>query len=167
MKIRIAFLSSLLLFGIPLLASAHGALQKVVEGKYLVNFTPAPFAPTVGKEQQNMLALSDFQENLIEKNSIFNVEIRKDEKAVFRVQNQVAKGGLLPFSYTYEEPGEYELFITFKIPGDSNLYEPDHFMIEVLPKPISRGSLMAIWLAIGLAVGLLIRRRQPRRRRMS
>ncbi len=165
MKIRIAFLSSLLLFGIPLLASAHGALQKVVEGKYLVNFTPAPYSPMVGKAQQNMIAISDFQENLIEKNIIFNVEIRQDEEIVFTLQNQVATGGLLPFSYTYEEAGDYELFATFKIPGDSHLYESEDFMITVVPQASSGGSLIVTWLVVGFVMGFLIRRKQPRRRR--
>src|SRR5689334_4354039 len=84
-------------------ASAHGAMQKIVEGRYLLNLTSAPIAPVAGKEQQNLLAISDLSDNLIERNAFFDIEIRKNDVAVYQAHNLMATGGLLSFNYTFKD----------------------------------------------------------------
>ncbi len=85
---RILLACSLLL--IPSALSAHGTMQKIVEGKYVLNLSSAPLAPDAGKRQQNVLSLSDVETNtLIPKASIFTVEIRKDETVIHRFETSL------------------------------------------------------------------------------
>lgn len=154
---------SAVLLALPLALSAHGGMQKIAEGKYLVNISSAPIAPYVGQEQQNIIALSDVETNsLIELNSVFDIEIRKDEKVLYAESNVVAEGGLLQFNYTYPEPGIYELFTRFHLPDDDHVYEPEDFWIQVHPAPSGEmtqeksGNKLGVGMAIGIAIGISI-----------
>lgn len=138
MRIRLlsslAFITGLLFLQI-LPVAAHGTMQKIVEGKYLVNLSSAPIAPYVGQEQQNIIAISDVAtDSLITKSSVFDIELHKDDKPVYVGRNLVGTGGLLSFHYTYPSAGTYELFIKFHFPSDSHIYEPEDYWVQVNPK---------------------------------
>lgn len=164
---RALLIATLLL--IPSLASAHGAIQKIAGGKYLLNLSSAPLAPEAGQEQQDILAISTVaDDSLVAKNVVFHVEIHKDDKPIFTADNLVATGGLLPFKYTYPTPGLYEFFATFKVPGDATVYEPEDIWVQVIEPqaaattskgalPLGLGGLVA-GIVIGLLAGRMIAR---------
>ncbi len=146
---------------LPAAAGAHGAMQKIVDGKYLLNLTSIPIAPYAGQEQQNIVAVSDLQENLIKENAVFGIELKQNDTVVYSAKNLVATGGLLPFLYTYAKPGNYELFFAFQMPGDPTLYQPQDYWIQVVEKPqaVSGSSAIPTVLAgvLGLVSGFLFR----------
>lgn len=113
-------------------ASAHGTMQKITEGKYLLNLSSAPIAPMAGQEQQNILAISDIATNdLIAKNIVFDMEIRLAGTVIHTQKNLVATGGVLQFNYTYPQAGIYELAAHFRFPGSAHVFAPEDYWVQV------------------------------------
>lgn len=148
-----------LLIGIaPAAASAHGAMQKIVEGRYLMNLTSVPIAPVVGQKQSNIFALSDAAtNNFITENSVFFITVKKNGKTFYTSPLLTATGGLLAFDYAYPEPGTYELQAMFRFPGDEYQYMPDDYWVQVNEVPIisvsSTGNIM-ISVLCGFVLGI-------------
>lgn len=150
------FLGMLLL---PFAASANGGIKEVAEGKYMVNLSAAPIAPYIGEKQSMLLSFADIFGNLIEKDISVDLSLHYEQRPVFSQENLLAKNGVLPFEYTYENPGLYELFVAFRLPDEpDHTYMPEDFLIEVKEKYGSRSAwppLITGLLAGGLA-GILL-----------
>ncbi len=155
MKTSLVTFSIAALLVLPSIASAHGALEKITEGKYLLNLTSAPLAPMAGQEQQNILAVSDLQENVIP-HTTFSVEVRKDDKVLFHADKLVATGGLLSFHYTYPASGLYELAASFRIGNDPHVYNPEDYWVEVTarPEPATSSSFPIVPFAFAILIAL-------------
>ena len=134
--------SSLLIFGIlalsavegllPLATSANGGIKQVAEGKYMVNLSAAPIAPFIGQKQSMLLGFADIYGNLIEQDISVDLSLRYERIPIFEQKNLVADNGVLPFEYTYDKPGLYELLVAFRMPDEpDHTYMPEDFMIDV------------------------------------
>ncbi len=128
---RVSIIGGILLL-IPLASSAHGGIQKIVEGTYLLNFSGSPIAPEAGKQQQGLLSVSDLQNSLVKRDAVFDIEVRKDHQVIERRQNVAATGGLLNIRFTYPEPGFYEVAAKFHFAGDAHWYEPEDFEVQAV-----------------------------------
>lgn len=151
---------------LPFAVSANGGIKEVAEGKYMVNLSAAPIAPYVGEKQSMLLGFADIFGNLIEKDISVDLTLKYQHETLLEQKNLIADNGVLPFQYTYEEPGLYELFVAFRLPDElEHTYMPEDFMIDVKEKyatteatsspvfPILLGGV------IGFLIGFLIGKR--------
>ena len=144
-------------------ALADGGNQKVVEGKYIVNISSSPIAPFQGEKQAMLISFADISNRLIKEDIAVDLRLsRKLGQTVFEKKGLVAEGGILPFEYIYNEPGLYELFVTFYLPQDpKKAHQPEDFLIEVKPKntTINFYWLAGIFIILGFALGFLLGKR--------
>ena len=117
---------------LPLVASANGGIKEVAEGKYMVNLSAAPIAPFVGEKQSMLLGFADIYGNLIQKDISVDLTLKYQQETLLEQKNLTAENGVLPFQYTYDKPGLYELFVAFRLPDEpDHTYMPEDFMIDV------------------------------------
>ncbi len=154
---RLLSLAAFLALALPVTAGAHGAMQKIVEGRYLMNLTSVPIAPVVGQKQSNLFALSDAATNtFITADSVFFITVKKNGKTLYTSPLMTATGGLLAFDYAYPEPGTYELQAMFRFPDDDHQYMPDDYWVQVNETPAPAASPVdtaIIALLIGIVLG--------------
>lgn len=157
--------SSILLIGflLPLAVSANGGIKEIAEGKYMVNLSAAPIAPFIGEKQSMLLGFADIYGNLIQKDISVDLTLKYQHQTLLEQKNLTADNGVLPFQYTYEKPGIYELFVAFRLPDEpDHTYMPEDFMIDVkdrqsspqpIPPIISIAAVGFVGLALGFAFG--------------
>jgi|GEM_PF-4533442 len=147
----------LLLFFTPLSTAANGGMQKVAEGKYIVNVSAAPIAPYVGETQKLLIGFADISGTLIEKDFSVDLALHFKGKTILDQKNLLAKNGILPFDYTYRQPGIYELFVRFRLPDEPNhTYTPEDFLIDVKEKYGGARASPLLGFVIGGAMCLLM-----------
>ena len=130
------------------LVSANGGDQRLVEkGKYFINLSRAPFTPHVGVKTSFVASFFDVATNrLISENLIVRVRISKlgdapKGKFVFEQDNIAVKGGVLEFSYTFNEAVLHEIFFDFAFASNQEkVYNAPDFLIDVQPSQSSEKS---------------------------
>lgn len=155
------------LFLAPVVSFANGGDQRVVEDKYFINLSRAPFTPRVGVKTSFLASFVDIQKNkLIAEDLIVKVRIGKQGdvakgKPQFEQDNIAVHGGVLELLYTFEEPGFHEIFFDFVFTSNpQKIYEVPDFLIDVQKpnseSPVSKYSITSG--IIGLVAGWFLRR---------
>ena len=139
---------------------ANGGDQRVVENKYLINLSRAPFTPRVGIKISFLASFVDIQRNkLIREDLIVRVRISKLGEApkgnfIFAQNNVPAKGGILDFPYTFTNAGLHEIFFDFAFASSpETTYAAPDFLIDV-QKQEKPASIQNSWL-IGTVAGIM------------
>lgn len=133
------FILCLLFVILPVFVFANGGDQRVVENKYFINLSRAPFTPRVGVQTSFLASFVDIQKNkLISEDLIVKVRIAKQGGAggkrefIFEQDNMVVKGGILELKYTFNNPGLHEIFFDFAFASNpERIYEVPDFLIDV------------------------------------
>lgn len=162
----------LILIALPLIVSANGGDQRVVENKYFVSLSRAPFTPRVGVKTSFLASFVDIQKNkLIVEDLIVRVRIAKQGDVrnnifLFEQKDIKVKGGVLELAYMFTEPGFHEIFFDFAFShppagGPQRVYEVPDFLIDVQKSSENNGYLWKVALATlsGFILGWFLRRR--------
>lgn len=144
----------------PLFSLANGGDQRIVEGKYYINLSRAPFTPRAGDKVSMLASFVDLQTNkLVAEDLIVRVRISKLGEApkgnfMFVQDNIRVRGGVLELLYTFAEPGLHEIFFDFALASKPTLaYEAPDFLLDV-QKAASSDSTRTM--SIGMGIGGLI-----------
>lgn len=153
------------------LVSANGGDQRLVErGKYYINLSRAPFTPRIGIKTSFVASFFDVGANrLISKDLTVRVRISKlgdapKGKFVFEQDNIVVRGGVLEFSYIFNEVALHEIFFDFALTSNpEKIYEAPDFLLDVQKQPGGYSInqiLMTVFggFAMGLVVGWFIKK---------
>lgn len=146
-------------------ALANGGDQRVVDGKYLINLSRAPFTPRVGVKTSFLASFVDIEKNkLVSEDLIVTIRIAKlggigTEKRTFTfVKEQMSvKWGILELSYTFTESGLHEIFFDFAFASNpEKVYEAPDFLLDV-QKSVSGYNTSQVLIAVlgGFIIGLL------------
>jgi len=151
----------------PLTSFANGGDQRVVENKYFVNLSRAPFTPRVGVKTSFLTSFVDIQKNkLIAEDLIVRVRIAKQGDVrnnifLFERKDIIVQGGVLELPYIFTESGLHEIFFDFAFALDSQkIYEVPDFLIDVQKTEITQRSLgqQLLLVILGFAAGILVGR---------
>lgn len=124
----------------PFFSFANGGDQRVVDGKYLINLSRAPFTPRVGKNLSMLISFVDLQKNkLVTEDLAVDIHIARlggvgsaKREFVFKKDNMKVVGGVLEFPYTFTQTGLHEVFIDFTFASHSEeIYESPDFLLDV------------------------------------
>lgn len=156
------FLLLLLLVLIPMVISANGGDQRIVENKYFVNLSRAPFTPRVGVKTSFLASFVDIEKNkLIAEDLIVKVKIAKQggiggkREFIFEQDNMIVKGGVLELKYIFDDSGLHEVFFDFAFASNpQKIYEVLDFLIDVQEKLENKEYLWKI--IIGILGGFLL-----------
>lgn len=153
-------------------ALANGGDQRVVEGKYLVNLSRAPFTPRVGVKTSFLASIVDIQQNkLVQKEVTARVRIAKltggpqKREFIYEEKDIKVQSGVFEFAYMFNKPGLHEVFFDFVLASNPDkMYEPPDFLIDVQDqaaenstKPVLIGVIMG--LSLGFGISLLLKKR--------
>ncbi|MBI3627678.1 MAG: hypothetical protein HY220_02975 [Candidatus Sungbacteria bacterium] len=150
-------------------ASANGGDQRVVDGKYLINLSRAPFTPRAGEKTSMLISFVDLESNkLISEDMVIKIRIAKlggvgsaKREFLFEQSNIKAQGGVLEFPYTFTETGLTEVFIDFSLASNpQKIYESPDFLLDVQskesPQSINRFVISFILMStIGIVLGFI------------
>lgn len=157
----------------PLVMFANGGDQRVVDGRYLINLSRAPFTPRVGVRTSMLASFVDIQNNrLIAEDIIVTIRIAKlggtgtnKRDFLFRKDGISVKGGILELPYTFAESGLHEIFFNFAFASNSqDVYEAPDFLIDVQSPSLTQIQnrnvifLIAGGILCGMAIGWFMRR---------
>lgn len=151
---------------IPTLSLANGGDQRVVENKYFINLSRAPFTPRVGISTAFLASFSDIQNNQpIQEDLIARVKITRFEsggtserKLLFDENNIQVIRGILELPYTFEEAGIHEIYFYFAFASSpQRTYEAPDFLIDVQPASAEdqSNSILLAGFAAGI-IGILV-----------
>ena len=158
------FLTLIFSFLTPNISFANGGDQRVVEGKYLINLSRSPFTPGVGDKTSMLASFVDIQtDKLIVEDLIVKIRIAKlgegrERKFLFKQENLIAKGGILEFQYTFNNPGLHEIFFDFAFSSNpQKVYKAPDFLLDVQKASIQETSSLTLYLgiALGIVVGFI------------
>lgn len=142
--------------GVPI-TLANGGDQRVVENKYLINLSRAPFTPIVGIKTSFLASFVDIQKNkLIGEDIIASIRISKLGEApkgnfIFEKNDISIKGGILDFSYLFTDNGLHEIFFDFAFASNQKeIYNAPDFLIDV-QKPAHNQKNPWIYVAVFIA----------------
>lgn len=151
----LAFLSALVS---PSFIFANGGDQRIVEDKYFINLSRAPFTPRVGIQMAMLPSFFDIEKNkLVAEDLIVKVRIYRfgsvgEEKRVllFEKKDISVKSGVLEgLSYTFSKPGLHEIFFDFAFASNpEKIYEVPDFLIDVQKPEIPEKNNTSIPIAI-------------------
>ena len=123
---------------------ANGGDQRVVDGKYLINLSRAPFTPRIGDKVALLASFVDIEKNkLVSEDLIVSIRIAKlggigtDKRTfLFEKEKIPVRGGVLELSYTFMESGLHEIFFDFAFASNpSKVYEAPDFLLDVQKSP--------------------------------
>ena len=170
-KITFMILAFLAPLTAPLASLANGGDQRVVENKYLINLSRAPFTPRVGTQTSFLASFVDIsKDKLINEDMIVKIRISKlgggrtKREFVFEQDNVRARGGVLDFKHTFLDSGLHEVFFDFAFASKpEKVYEAPDFLIDVQKPETEEKSERTFWPAtlsglIGLIAGLAVGR---------
>ena len=123
----------------PAVVFANGGDQRVVEDKYLINLSRAPFTPRVGIKTAMLVSFVDLKKDtIIKEDLIIHIGISKLSRAnkkrefIFEKNSIKVNGGILEFSYTFPEAGLHEIFFDFALTSNpQKIYEAPDFLLDV------------------------------------
>lgn len=149
-----SLLALALLAALPAMVFANGGDQRVVDGKYLINLSRAPFTPRVGVKTSLLASFVDIERNkLIAEDLIVKVRIAKlgggggKREFLFEKDDLVVTGGVLELAYTFAETGLHEIFFDFTFAREpQKIYEAPDFLLDV-QKPAPAGDAKAFLFA--------------------
>ncbi|MEK7534487.1 MAG: LPXTG cell wall anchor domain-containing protein [Patescibacteria group bacterium] len=156
----VLLLSSLLL---PISSFANGGDQRVAEGKYLINLSRSPFTPKTGDNVAMIASFFDIKKDqLITEDLIVKVRIAKlgegrERKFLFEQDDIRAKGGILEFSYTFQDAGLHEVFFDFAfVSNPQKIYNAPDFLLDIQKPEIAKNTNqpVLIWIGLGAILGL-------------
>jgi hypothetical protein len=172
------FLFALGILGLlsPYTLFANGGDQRVVDGRYFINLSRAPFTPRVGVKTAMLPSFFDIEKNkLVAEDLLVKVRIYRfgdsgEEKRVplFEKKDILVKGGVLEgLSYTFVKPGLHEIFFDFAFAENpKKIYEVPDFLLDVQePEALKKDTALVIVLTtiisviIGGAIGWMIGRK--------
>jgi len=158
-----AVLGLLITVLLPAIAFANGGDQRVADG-YLVNLSRAPFTPIAGVKTALLVSFVDLKTGILIRDDIrVNVRItegRGSRTFIHEKENIPVQGGVLEYSYTFENSGMHEIFFDFKFANDpaQKVHELPDFLIDVqkpeAPNAIDTGSFI-LGISLGAVLGLL------------
>jgi len=143
---------------------ANGGDQRVLDGKYLINLSRSPFTPKAGENVSMIASFVDIQtDKLITEDLIVKIRIAKlgegrERKFLFKQENLIAKGGILEFQYTFNNPGLHEIFFDFAFSSNpQKVYKAPDFLLDVQKASIQETSSLTLYLgiALGIVVGFI------------
>lgn len=167
------FVLVFLLALVPSFVFGNGGDQRIVEGKYFINLSRAPFTPHVGVKIAMLPSFFDIEKNkLIVEDLLVKVQIYRfggsgEEKRVllFEKKDILVKGGVLEgLSYIFAEPGLHEIFFDFVFASNQEkVYNAPDFLLDVQKQPdgYSTNQLLVIGfgaIVIGIIIGWFIKR---------
>jgi hypothetical protein len=144
---------------IPFITLANGGDQRVVENKYLINLSRAPFTPRVGVKTSFLASFVDLQKNkLMSDDLVVRIRISKlgdapKGKFIYEQDNIAVKGGVLDFPYTFSEAVLHEIFFDFAFASNpEKVYNAPDFLIDVQPIPSAEKSNKPLFIGAGLGI---------------
>lgn len=160
----ILFLSGLA-FSAPDLSFANGGDQRIVDGKYMVNLSRAPFTPQVGDMTQMLASFVDLKTNkLVNEEITVKIRISKlgggsgKKEFVYEQGNVKATGGILDFSYTFQDTGLHEIFFDFSLASNpEKIYKAPDFLLDIQKPEIERrsNSITPLGIVVGIVLGFI------------
>ena len=154
-------------------ALANGGDQRVVESKYLINLSRAPFTPRGGVTTALLPSFFDIEKNkLVAEDLLVKVRIYRfggsgEEKRVllFEKRDIPVQGGVLEgLSYIFAKPGLHEIFFDFAFASNpQKIYEAPDFLLDVQREPNGYNTnqiLIAVFgsFVMGLIAGWFVKR---------
>lgn len=162
MKIRIVSLTVFLGIALAGFVFANGGDQRIVEGKYFISLSRAPFTPRVGVKTSFLASFVDLKTgSLVSEDLIVKVRISKLGDApkgnfVFVEDNIHVTGGVLELPYTFTDSGLHEIFFDFVIASNpGKIYEAPDFLIDV-QKPVAPEKSNYIILFLTAVAGFIL-----------
>ncbi|MDP3697153.1 MAG: hypothetical protein Q8R55_03930 [Candidatus Taylorbacteria bacterium] len=138
-------------FIFPAITFANGGDQRIVENKYFISLSRAPFTPRVGVKTSFLASFFDIQKNkLIAEDLIVGVRIAKQGDVrnnifLFEKKDIIVQGGVLELPYTFTESGLHEIFFDFAFASNpQKIYEVPDFLIDVQKTSENTFSVKAI-----------------------
>lgn len=153
---------------LPFTMFANGGDQRVADG-YLVNLSRAPFTPIAGIKTAILTSFVDLKTGqLIKDDILVSVRIaegRGSKSFIHEKRDIPVKGGILEYSYIFQNAGMHEIFFNFIFANDptKQVHELPDFLIDV-QKPVSGYSANQVLIAIcgsfiiGLIAGWFVKR---------
>lgn len=145
---------------LPSTTFANGGDQRVVDG-YLVNLSRAPFTPIAGVKTALLASFVDLKTGkLIQEDMLISVRIaegRGSRDFIHEKKDIPVKGGVLEYSYTFENSGMHEIFFDFTFANDpaKKVHELPDFLIDV-QKPVIEKVIDAKSLSLGAVLGAAV-----------
>lgn len=159
----------------PAASLANGGDQRVIQNKYLINLSRAPFTPRVNVKTSMLASFVDIQKSkLIAEDLIAKVRIAKlgggmdKQEFLLEQDNLPVKNGVLELAYTFTEAGLHEIFFDFAFATyPKTIYAAPDFLLDIQPALQDKNSdtkTLMVGIYIGgiigaLATWLLVRRR--------
>lgn len=161
MKIRFLLLVFLAL---PLIASAHGGEQRVVDGAYIVTMSRAPFTPRVGVPTKLLISISDIKSgNVSDKDAIITLRVAKlaspgdAPQFIFEEKNITAERSTLGYTYNFAEAGFYEIYIDFAFADNpTKLMSAEDFLLDVQESHEQGNTIPLFWILVGILAGVAV-----------
>jgi hypothetical protein len=160
----------LLVFGFlgPQLSFANGGDQRVLGREYLINLSRSPFTPIAGTKSAMTVSFVDLLTGRPIQEDIF-VTVRvgkgRGSKTFIHEEKSIpVTGGILDWSYVFDDTGIHELFFSFAFTAEPNvMYEPPDFLLDVQKaEEAERNTSIAVVLIaalLGATCGFMIRRK--------
>lgn len=145
---------------LPFTTFANGGDQRVADG-YLVNLSRAPFTPIVGVKTALLTSFVDLKTGqLIKDDILVSVRIaegRGSRAFVHEKKDIPVQGGVLEYSYTFQNSGMHEIFFDFKFTNDpaQKVHELPDFLIDV-QKPVAENAIDTESLVLGISLGAVV-----------
>lgn len=166
MKVLGLVVGALAVMCVPIYGLANGGDQRVVDGTYLINLARAPFTPRVGEKISFLASFVDIRTGkLVADDLSVDIRIAKlgggagKREFVFEQDGVTVNGGVLEFSYTFDEAGLQEIFFDFAFAANpQTVYEAPDFLLDVQrPRATERSAQPAVFsAAAGILVGFLL-----------
>jgi hypothetical protein len=160
---KLIFLLLTFILVLPAFSLANGGDQRVIEGKYLINLSRAPFTPRAGGKVAMLVSFVDIQKNkLIQEDLIVKIRIAKlggadNRTFLFEKDNIKVDGGVLELPYTFTEPGLHEIFFDFAFASNpQQVYEAPDFLMDVQPITQDPNRFLLFGGIIGGLLGLIV-----------
>lgn len=142
----------------PFVVFANGGDQRVLGNEYLVNLARAPFTPTAGTKTAMTVSFVDLKtDRLIQDDLLVTVRVGKGRGSkifIHEEKNIPVNGGVLDWSYTFQNSGIHELFFDFAFASaPDKLYEPPDFLLDI-QKPAQQNSTSGLEYLIMIILAL-------------
>jgi hypothetical protein len=151
-----------LMFALPLVVGAHGGEQRVVDGKYIVTMSRAPFTPRAGVPIKLLISISDIVSgNVLDREAVMRIRVAKlaspgdAPQFVFEEKDIKAERSTLGYSYTFGEAGFHEIYIDFAfVDSPTKVMSAQDYLLDVQSAQQPRGDTSSVlWGFGGLLLG--------------